>query len=191
MDMRSAKIFLIGMYLYLITQISIPLAILYLFIDDLGISGQMLEKLLGIGMHFFYFLRIAAIQIVGWYCVSKAADRYHQNEGEKLRCSWKLLKLFSIPFYILNFLEWCFLIVASRGLLIFVVVIPGAITCMMIVQSGIVGIYYIKYLRQRPENKGKPAAFHYVLQLISVLNVVSTVIILQKYRISSKGSLPS
>lgn len=175
--MRSAKLFLFGMYLHLCLSVAVPLGILYFSADGWNAAG--------IGLLFGYLAMIIAVHIVGWIAVGMAAEAYHQNQWEKLRSSWRLLKLNSIPFYVLNFLysvfAWFVLTAASRGILIVLVPIPIIITCLMIVQSGCVGIYYIMYLRKQPENGGKPAAVHYVLQLLSVLDLISTIVILRKY----------
>lgn len=190
-SMKSAKIFLIGMYLYLAVSMFVFGGIVYLSMSGSKVLEAIPQEVLGIRVNLFYCAEIVAIQVFGWLCVGKAAKAYRKNQAEELCCSWKLLKLASIPFYIVNFLVCVFLTFVSGGLLLLIMIIPCIITCLMIVQSGIVGIYYIKYLRQQPENSGKPFGIHCALQLISVLDVVSTIIILKKYRISVARSLPS
>ena len=99
------------------------------------------------------------------------------------------MKLRSIPFYIVNFiysfLVWFVLIGASRGILVLLAPIPVIVTCSMVVQSGIYGICVILALRKMPEYGGRPTAVHYVLQLMSVLDLISTVVILKRYRIQN------
>ncbi len=174
--MKSAKIFMIGMYLHLIFSIAIPFMIVLVSSEGWG----NLSMFLFIG----YLIFIVAVLIMGWICVGIGVSAYRQSEYAKLRKGLKLLKLGTIPFYILNFIYsvvvWFIIIGASRGILVILAIIPILITCTMIVQSGCIGICYIKYLRQK--NQGKPHAIHYFLQLISVFDVISTLIILHKYR---------
>lgn len=176
--MKSAKIFLAGMYLHLVLSIGVPIGIL-LFSQD-GWNG------LSIGLLLFYLAVILAVQIAGWICVVLAAAAYRQKKGDELRKGWKLLKLSSIPFYILNFayscLAWMALIGGSRGIMVIFLPIPIFITCLMVFQSGCVGICYVMYLRGQPENGGKPSRIHYLLQLVSVLDIVSTVVLLRAYK---------
>lgn len=183
--MRSAKWFLIGMYVHLLLSVMVPLGVLYF-------SGNGWNAV-GIGLMLFYFAMIVVVQVSGWICVGMSVAAYHQNKAETLRSSLKLLKLYSIPFYILNFLYsflvWFILVGASRGILIFLVPIPVIITCLMILESGCVGICYLKYLRKQPENNGKPAAIHYVLQLLGVLDVISTVFILCTFKEDGKNEV--
>lgn len=177
---RSAKIFLIGMYLHLILSIAVPAGILYF--SDGGWNG------IGIGLLVFYLLMIAAVQITGWVCVAMGVIACRRNKAAELRQSWKLLKLWSIPFYVLNFiysyLAWFVLVGASRGILLILVPIPIMLTCLMVVQSGCVGVCYILLLRKR--DGYRPSGIHYVLQLLSVVDVISTIILLK----SSKEDIP-
>lgn len=182
--MRSAILFLAGMYVHLFLSIAVPAGVLYFCMD--GWSA------VGVGLLLFYFAMIVAVQVTGWICVGMAVAAYHQNKAEILRSSWKLLKLYSIPFYILNFLYsflvWFVLVGASRGILIFLVPIPIVITGLMILESGCVGICYLMYLRKQPENNGGPAGIHYVMQLLGVLDIISTILILRTYKKDGKSS---
>lgn len=178
--MKSAKLFLFGMYLHLLLSIACPIGILYFGLEAQAWTPPAVMLLL------FYLAMIAVVQIVGWICVGCAAAAYRRNRADQLRQGWKLLKLWSIPFYMLNFLyslfAWFILVGASRGILFLLIPIPIAITCLMIVQSGCVGICYIMYLRKQPENGGKPFGMHYVFQLLSVLDIISTIVILRKFK---------
>ncbi|MDO4336604.1 MAG: hypothetical protein Q4C91_00770 [Eubacteriales bacterium] len=86
--MRSAKLFLFGMYLHLCLSVAVPLGILYFSADGWNAAG--------IGLLFGYLAMIIAVHIVGWIAVGMAAEAYHQNQWEKLRSSWRLLKLNSM-----------------------------------------------------------------------------------------------
>lgn len=187
--MKSAKIFLAGMYIHLALSIAAPICILY--------RGRW-ERFTG-GLFFFYLVMILVVHVTGWVCVGMAICAYRAGRYSQIRHGLKLLKLWSIPFYILNFfysvLAWGALIGASRGLMIFFIPIPIFITCSMIFQSGCVGICYIRYLRKRGEGQrsssypvdsqksekgqGRPLGAHYLLQLIAVVDIISTGVLLQ------------
>lgn len=175
--MKSAKLFLYGMYFHLFLSIVVPIGILVF--SSNGWNS------VGIGLLLFYLAMIAVVQIIGWVCVGMAIAAYRQNKGEKLRNGIRILKFYSIPFYVVNFLysffAWFVLVGASRGILILLVPIPIIITYLMIFQSGCVGICYIMYLRKQPENQGKPNGVHYALQLIPVLDIIGTIMILRKW----------
>lgn len=176
--MKTAKVFLIGMYVHFLLSVAIPAGIFF-FCQETGWNAA------GIGLLAFYLLEIVVVHVLGWVTVSMAGTAYRRGEFEKLKSGWKLLKLSSIPFYILNFiysfLVWFILVGASRGILIIFVPIPIIITCLLIVQSGCVGVLYIKYLRKQPGENGRPHGIHYLLQMVSVLDVISTLVILKKY----------
>ncbi len=177
--MKSAKLFLIGMYVHLFLSIIIPISILYFCFDGWDI--------LGIGLLLFYLFMIVVVQIMGCVCFVMAIDAYRKNEWDKLFSGWEKLKLGAIPFYVINFLysfiAWFILVGASRGILILLVPIPIIITCLMIVQSGGVGIFYIMYLRKHLEYNKRPSNIHYIMQVLSVFDIISTIIILKKYNI--------
>lgn len=179
--MRSAKLFLAGMYMHLLLSISIPvLAIVsaaLFWTDTLAILFDFLIL--------FYLLAVGVIHILGWISAGFAVCAYRAGEYEKLRQSWKLLKIWPIPFYILNFLYsfvvYGILVGASRGLLLILVPIPVFITCSMVVQSGFHGICYVMFLRKRPVPDQRPSEVHYAFQLVPLLDIVSTIILLRKY----------
>ncbi|MCI8946576.1 MAG: hypothetical protein HFI91_05855 [Lachnospiraceae bacterium] len=183
--MRSARIFLVGMYIHLFLSIVVPIGMILL--KDRCWSS------VGIGLFLGYLLMIGAVHLTGWISAGMAVSAYRSGEWEMLIKGWKLLKLSSIPFYILNFiyslLAWIMLIGASRGLLIFLVPIPVFLTCSMIVQSGIYGICVVRYLRRTAKcgavsGEGRNlSAVHYVLQLVSILDIVSTIMIVKRYGI--------
>jgi len=173
--MKIARVFLTAMYLHLALSIALPIVLL----------GQGAWNTVSVAALVTYLVTVAAVQILGWVCVGTGVYACQKGKTEKLKRGWRLLKLGAIAFYILNFiysfLLWFALVGASRGVMIFLVPIPVFFTCMLIVQSGCLGCCYIRYLRKQPENGGKPAGIHYLLQLISVLDVVSTIVLLKKY----------
>ncbi len=175
--MKSAKVFLVGMYVHLFLSVLTP-AIVLLFCKD----GW---NVLGVGVLLFYFAMIFAVHIAGWICVVRAVNVYHHNQTDLLRSGWRLLKLYTIPFYVLNFLYsflvWFVLIGASRGIMFLLVPIPIIITCSMIFQSGCVGICYIMHVRDTAEDGSKPSKIHYLFQILGVVDVISTIYLLCRY----------
>lgn len=173
--MKTAKLFLTGMYLHLVLSAVTPIGIL--------LAGEWNN--VSYGLFFFYLLMIGVMQLTGWICVGCSVAAYRRGYGEKLKKSVKILKLYSIPFYLLNFIVsfvyWFFILACSRGILFFLLPIPVAITCLIIFQTGCVGICYIMYLRKQLESQKKPSGIHYLMQLISVLDVISTIYIFRKF----------
>lgn len=171
--MKSARVFLAGMYLHLVLSIGTPIGILS-FSDSWDSFS--------VGILCLYLAMIAAVQVSGWVCVAIAVTRY-RRQPDVIRRGWKLLKLWSIPFYLINFVysvfAWFILLAASRGMIFFLLPIPFIITCLMVVQSGCVGICYLMYLRRLPGSGGKPSKIHYLMQLIPIADVVSTGLVLR------------
>lgn len=170
--MKTAKLFLFGMYLHLILSVFVPIHIL--------IQGNW--NVISITELWGYFFMIGVVQLIGWIYVGMSAKAYGQHHMEKIKKGWKLCKLGAIPFYILNFLYsffvWFSLVGASRGVLFFLVPIPIIITCLFIVQSGIAGICYIKCLQKQGLT---PSGWHFLLQLLPMFDVVSTIYLCKKY----------
>lgn len=179
--MKSAIVFLIGMYVHLAFSVVMPFAAVFIF-NELNTECTVLFA--------FYLSVLAIVLIVGWVSAAMALAAYLKGSYDKLRSGWKLLKLGSVPFYILNFaysfFMWMVLIASSRGLLIFFAPIPVVITCTMIVQSGIFGICYVMHLRKTGVDGKVPSRIHYVMQLVSVLDVISTAVILIRERSGKK-----
>lgn len=178
--MKTAKLFFICIYTHLILSIAVPIGMFFISQRGWDQIGMILVE--------FYFLMVVVVHIVGWISVGAAVSAYRREEYDQIRKAWKLLKLGTIPFYILNFLYsffiWFLLVGASRGILIILVPIPIIFTCLLIVESGCVGWCYIKYLRKRPkpENGRRPSRIHYLMQVVSVFDMISTVVLLRKYK---------
>ncbi|MDO5396992.1 MAG: hypothetical protein Q4G33_03600 [bacterium] len=172
--MKSAKIFLCGMYLHLLLSIAVP---------SLGIIEKDVTESLMVFV-LFYIIIILSVLAVGWVSVAMAVKACKRGEYEKVKSGWRLLKYGTIPFYIINFLYslfvWFVLLVASRGFLIAVLPLPITITCTMIFQSGCIGWCYIRYLNRQTKNDEKISKIHYVMQVISILDIISTVLVLRK-----------
>ncbi len=180
--MKSAKLFLAGMYLHLALSVAVPLTIPF--------AGKW-----GDGLFVFYLLFIGISQLLGWMAVAMAARAGGRGETALVLRAWKLLKLGSIPFFVLNFLYsvavWFLMVAASRGIFLIFVPIPVAITCFFILETGCVGCVAVKMLRRQPPPV--PGKIHFVLQLLPVADVIDTLVLLhrQKERTTPLSRFPA
>jgi len=176
--MKSAKAFLIGMYVHIAASMILPITILLVCPDGWTVLGE--------GLLVVYLVEVAAVQILGWVAVASAVRLGKRGETGKLRRGWRLLKFASIPFFIINFaysaLVWFLLTAASRGLFGLLVPIPVFITWQMIVQSGFVGWRWLKYKRRELEDGSRPGRLHYLWQILPVADVVDTAVLLRRYK---------
>ena len=172
--MKSAKLLLAGMYLHLLLSIAVVLVLIF-FIQEPA-SGL---------FFIFYLFMIAVVLCIGWIAVAMSYSAYNKGQYLIIKKSWKLLKIGGIPFYILNFIYsfvvWFCLVGASRGLMLILVPIPIIITYSFIIQSGCIGAFYIRRLRKNPNIFINVNAIHYLLQFISILDIISTIVLLRKY----------
>lgn len=162
--MKSAKIFLAGMYVHLALSIAIPILLIRDTVSHRGWTP------LSVGLLLLLLLEAGALLLLGWI----AALLAWRAGRQELRSGWLLLKLGSIPFYVLNFLYsalvWLGLAAASRGILIVLVPIPIVYTWLLTVQSGLVGLCLL-----RREGVG---GLHQLAQFIPVADVASTLLLL-------------
>lgn len=180
--MKLVKAFFVMLY--------IQLALQYGFFPILGYgTDEETGKMKIWAIVFFAVLAISfvAVQIVGCLSAAAAVKMYTQLKYEPLKKSWLLLKIKTIPFYILNFIFGLvyiiFLIGASRGLAVLAVIpilVPIWYTCAFIVQSGFFGVANVAMLRKKYGDN--ISLIHYVLQFIPVLDVLSTIILKSKCR---------
>lgn len=172
--MKSAKLFLAAMYLHLALSVAVPLAILF--------AGEWTA--FGEGLFAFYLFFIGVSQLLGWVAVAMAARAGGKGETDRVFRAWRLLKLGSVPFFVLNFLYsvavWFLIVAASRGIFLIFVPIPIAITCFFILETGCVGCVAVKALRRQPPPV--PGKLHYFLQLLPVADVVSTLLLLHRQK---------
>lgn len=177
--MKTARLFLAGMYLHLLLSVAAPIGILYLGWGGAGWNRSNGSLLL------VYLLAIGLVQLLGWISVGASIRAYRRNDMARLLSGWRILKLGAIPFHILNFLwsvlAWGALVAASRGIFILLVPIPICLTWLMVVQSGVTGWLYIRCLRESGEDA---PILHSVCQFIPVLDVLSTLLLLRRRRTS-------
>lgn len=179
--MKIVKAFFVMLHIQLAIQYAIiPLT---LFNSELLFNSRILSTLYFVSLILFFI----ATQIVGWIAAVTAIKMYLNSETEILDKSWKLLKIKTVPFYILNFI-YCIgyyfvLIGASRGMIWFVIIpmlIPIWYTCAFIIQSGFFGVASVVVLRKRFGNN--ISVIHYLLQFIPVLDVISTIAVRHKVK---------
>lgn len=175
--MKTAKLFLAGMYVHLLLSAAAPIGILYLGWEKKGWNRSNAALLLS------FLLMTGLVQLLGWIHAGASISAYRRNDMARLRSGWRTLKLGAVPFYILNFiwssLAWGALVAASRGTLLLLVPIPIVVTWLMVIQSGVTGWLYIRCLRESGEDA---AMLHSVCQFIPVLDVSSTLLLLRRRR---------
>ena len=175
--MKTAKLFLAGMYVHLLLSAAAPIGILYLGWEKKGWNRSNAALLLS------FLLMTGLVQLLGWIHAGASISAYRRNDMARLRSGWRTLKLGAVPFYILNFiwssLAWGALVAASRGTLLPLVPIPIGVTWLMVIQSGVTGWLYIRCLRESGEDA---AILHSVCQFIPVLDVLSTLLLLRRRR---------
>lgn len=141
--MRKAKVLRFLMYIHLLASIAVPFMAVFFANKYKAESGWLIILV--------YVILIFLIQIYGWLCSVNAGKLLKQGNISELREAWLLLKLKTIPFYILNyiysFLAWFVIVAASRGIFIIFLWIPITLTCSFIIQSGIYGYCYLKHVR--------------------------------------------
>ena len=172
--MKTAKLFLAGMYVHLVLSVVVPTGILYLGWGSGWNRGN--ASLLAL-----YLLEVLMLQVLGWVSAGAAIRPYRRNALDRLLSGWRTLKLWSVPFYILNFL-WSFLVwgaitAASRGVLLILTPIPVCVTWLMVMQSGVTGWLAIRNLR---ETGTDVSVLHSVCQFLPVLDVLSTLLLLRR-----------
>lgn len=175
--MKKTFILIAAMYAHIVLSISVIVAVILLCKQPPEVNWLLIM---------LYCIAVVGIQIYGWVVAVMAFEIYGRNDYNTLGRCFKALKLYTIPFYVINYIFsfaiWFVIVAASRGIFIIFVWIPVAFTCAFIIQSGIYGYLYIKYLRKNYYGVMDINACHSLFQFIPVLDVVSTVIILGKLK---------
>lgn len=173
--MKSAKCFLAGMYLHLALSVAVPIGVPLLAGREDGWNS------LCTGLLLLYLAVMLLVQLAGWACAVSAWRAARRGEAGLLRTWWLFLKLCSIPFYILNVLwslfVWGLFLLASRGILL--APVPFVITCLTVVQTGLVGLFYLRTVRRQ----GVPVSgVHALCQFLPVLDILSTLRLARRLR---------
>ena len=178
--MKIVKAFFVMLYVQLVMQYGIiPVAILGM--DENTGEFKPWAAVFGV----LLLISFVAVQVVGWISAVTAVKMHFNSEHKALKKSWELLKLKTIPFYIFNFIYGIMYIIliigASRGLAVMAVIpvlLPIWYTCSFIVQSGFFGVANIITIRKKYGDH--ISVIHYVLQVLPILDVISTIAVLKK-----------
>lgn len=169
-------VYCIAMYIYLIVSTVMPFSIL------LAIANG--NKTLAVIEAIFLVIVILVINALSIACITISIVNYKNRDYAKVKKMAKRMKIYTIPFYILNLIgnviSWGSLVAISWGIMALLVPIPIILTNILVIYGGVVGCLYINILRKDTEEK--PGIIHYVLQFISVLDVCSMIYLMRKYK---------
>ena len=176
--MKLIRAYFVMLYVQVILQLSIVPSIKY-FPENKSFN-------LFIFLHVFALISVFCItQVLGCLSALLAVKMYWRSEDDKIRKALILLKIKTVPFYLLNLvyglIYTLFITFVSMGMalvLIVPVMIPIWYTCAFVVQSGFFGAANVAVLRKKYCDS--ISLIHYVLQFIPVLDVLGTVILLKK-----------
>ena len=116
---------------------------------------------------------------------------YKNKDYNSLRKSMKTLKLGMIPYFILNFLFYLLLALlffaASRGMIIFtpipiLLLVPVFFTYLTVLFTSCYGMGFIAIINKENRINSGKMIIHILFQLCFVLDVISTIILLNKYK---------
>lgn len=120
---------------------------------------------------------------------------YKNNEYNSLRKYMKRLKLGAVPYFILNFVLYFFLFTlffaASRGIFIFTPIplfflVPIFFTYLSVLLTSCYGIGFAAILNKEKNLGSGKMIIHVLLQICFVLDVLSTIILIIKYKYEPK-----
>jgi hypothetical protein len=98
--------------------------------------------------------------------------------------SIKILKLGSIPFYILNFIVtgifFAFIFFATRGIGLILLPIPVLITWIILLSTSVNSISFLVFIYKNRVITKKSFILNLLAQLTFVIDIISTIIILKK-----------
>lgn len=116
---------------------------------------------------------------------------YKNGEYNYLRKSMQMLKLSTIPYFLLNFIFYLLLILiffmGTRGIIIFTPVplllsIPIFFTYLTVLCSAAYGVGFIAILWKEKSFTIGRTIMHILLQICFVLDVMDTIVLLRKYK---------
>ncbi len=170
--MKTARLFFVGMYLHL--ALSIVTHIGFLVLD--GNTNEWSRRMLAC----VYLLEAVLAALAGWICVVMGVVASGQRHMGRLVMGWRLLKLKTIPFYVLNFLwsaaVWGVFIITRQSVPIPLLAVPLGLTCLFVFQSGCLGISLVHTMRRHGDG---PSALHYLGQILPLADIVSTLFLLR------------
>lgn len=178
--MKISKIFVGVIYLYLLTMLA-PIYLFYIEIDSDDIDCTNINISL-----FLFVISALLVLVTALISLISAVILYKKDKYIMLKKSMIAVKLWTIPFYIINFILCALICIAVtmglRGMGIIFVPIPIAFTCTVIFLTGFYGVFYVKYLRHNISLEKPPTRIHYFLQLIPVLDIADTIYLLTKFK---------
>ncbi|KUO63129.1 MAG: hypothetical protein APF84_11435 [Gracilibacter sp. BRH_c7a] len=125
--------------------------------------------------------------------VSNAFRLYKNEEYNSLRRNMKVLKLGSIPYFLINFVFYFLLFalffVGSRGFFIFtpiplLLLLNVFLTYIIVLFTSSYGIGFVAVARSEKRLNNTTCIIHVLFQLCFVLDVISTILLLVKYKVS-------
>ncbi len=187
--MKISRIFVGVIYFYLLV-ITSPLWLYALIKRDYVkafFKSEQGESNLFIKYFFTVFIfSVILVLIVSLITAINAIILYNKGDYISLKKSMTAVKLWTIPFYIVNFIFSALICLAVtmglRGMGLIFVPIPIAFTCTIIFLTGFYGIFYVKHLRKNFSLQKPPGIKHYFFQLIPVLDIIDTIYLLIKFK---------
>lgn len=183
--MKPVRLALIGLYLNLFLIILLLVCFIgeVLFYGNAHWSNWVIVALIAISGIFNFIIAIANI--------INSITLFRNSDDVSLRQNMKTLKFGLIPYFFINFILYLFifliLFAASRGIIIFspiplFFIIPIIFTYLAVLFTSFYGIGYVLILGKENRIKSNGLVIHVLLQLCFVLDVISTVILLAKYK---------
>lgn len=183
--MKPVRLALLGLYLNLFLIILLLVCFIgeVLFYGTPHWSNWVIVVLIIISGIFNFI--IAVTNVINSITLFKNSDHV------SLRQNMKILKFGLIPYFVINFVLYLFifliLFAASRGIIIFspiplFFIIPIFFTYLAVLFTSFYGIGYVLILWKENRIKNSCLVIHVLLQLCFVLDVISTIILLAKYK---------
>lgn len=141
----------------------------------------------------YYYLAAVGIFCMGIFNLTNVAFLYERKKEQEIKRIWIALKIGMIPFYLLNVVhylcesrvpeEMYWTSVFATLFLIFSFPVTAFVfPCILNFINGCIGWYYIYYLRRQGKEKKRLFWGHYILQAFPILDLISMVLILKRYR---------
>lgn len=123
---------------------------------------------------------------------------YKNGEYNSLRKYMKVLKLGSIPYFVLNFaiyfLLFMVLFAATHGVLVatpipFLFLPPILFAYLTVLFTSSYGIGFLAIIKKEKRLKSRSLIIHVLLQLCFVLDIISTIILLIRYKVEQTNNI--
>lgn len=172
--MSSAVFFIIVLYFGL-PAVAVSPILIYNFISS-AVDSLLIFWLIIAALYLTVF---ALTVLSGSMCIIETQKTYGK-QGLKI---WRTQKLAAIPIYVLNFLFFCLFGVMMFPGTVITGLVSGCLCFLSVVLSGVTGIINIKRNISAKTDIGK---IHYALQLIPVLDVISTLVLMIKSKVKTE-----